>query len=325
MDRAAKLYNQHLAGFPFGTPHFRLWGAVQDIQQTRQSPSRALMAWLANEKLLNAFRMETGQMESYLDQFTDHPRPGLIAYVDALEQIVRHAQQTGRDLPSFSSIITTGGTLTDETAALLHEAFGARVHNQYGSRDCGALGCSCDHGLIHTHAPNVYIEVVDENGRQVPAGATGSVLVTFLGNRVFPIIRFEIGDMAVMGPERCPCGRPFPTLQSITCRKSDMIYSTTGGYVSPVFIRHMIGVEYGKRHFRRFQFVQTDRTAYRLTIQPEGDAGQPDLEGIVGALRTDLLRVLGSDAGLDIVFSDSIPEADSGKFRYVINQYRTHP
>lgn len=326
MDRAARLYNQHLAGFPFGTPHYRLWGAMNDIQRVKKSFSQKLMARLARETLLNAFQMDDDRIASYLDILSREPRDHLIAYVDALEQLAVFAENRGIPLPSFRSIITTGGTLTADTENRLKQAFHARIHNQYGSRDCGALACSCDHGGLHILAPNVFIEVLDADLKPVPAGREGSVHVTFLGNSSFPIIRFEIGDVAEAGPpEPCACGRPFPLLGRVTARTVDLVRDTRGGFITPVFIRHTVGVVHGQRKIRRYQFIQAGRTQYELLLQPEAGIERGALDAMVPGLRRDLLEVLGPGAALDIRFEPLIAETAGGKFRHVINRYRPGP
>ncbi len=321
-DRAARLYEQHMAGFPFGTRHIRLWGSMHDIQRTKTSRPQQVMACLARETLLNAFQMDDDQIRHYIDAFKRHAGGHMIAYVDALEQIGIYACNHGISLPAFTSIMTTGGSLTEDTEAFLRQTFRARIHNKYGSRDCGELACACEHGLLHILSPNVHLELLDEHDTPVAPGKSGRVIVTFLGNNAFPIIRFDIGDIAIAGPAACSCGRTYPTLKRVTARSVDIIRSTSGGYITPVYIRHTVGVMHGKRKFRRYQFIQHDRARYELLIQPEESMDRAALDETLPGLRADLMEVLGKDAELSIHYQMIIPETSGGKFRHVVNKYK---
>jgi phenylacetate-CoA ligase len=319
-DRAARCYALHLGGFPFGTPHFRLWGSMNDIQRTKSSFQQRVISSLANETLLNAFQMDDRRLDAYIHMINESKIDHILAYVDAAHHIAQYAKRTGINMRPLKSVMTTGGTLTDDVRAKLRTCFGARIHNKYGSRDAGEIGCDCEHGNMHV-LPHIKLETVDENGKTLPAGETGRVLITFLGNLSFPLIRYDITDMAARSDEPCACGRPFPVLKRLEGRSTDFLFSTQGGYVSPVYIRHLIGVVYGPQIIRRFQLVQESAVAYTLTLQPESGVSPRELENLRTPILHDLHRVLGSDASIEVLISDLIPETSGGKFRYIINRY----
>ncbi|MEL6543327.1 MAG: hypothetical protein AAFQ82_01805, partial [Myxococcota bacterium] len=53
-----------------------------------------------------------------------------------------------------------------------------------------------------------YVEAVDESGRPVPAGESGTLVLTTLQKSCYPLIRYDIGDRGRFLQESCPCGRP---------------------------------------------------------------------------------------------------------------------
>ena len=320
-DRASRAYEQYLCGFPFGTPHIRLWGSMHDIQNTKASGKARVMSALSGEILLNAFQMEDERLRDYLRIINESGVDYMLAYVDGVHQLARFVERHGLTVRPMKAIMTTGGTLTEDVRADLVRIFGARVHNKYGSRDAGELGCECEHGGLHI-LPHILVEVVDEHDRVLPPGEIGRVLITFIGNRSFPLIRFDITDRAALADGPCPCGRPFPRLQRLEGRATDFLFSTTGGFVSPVYIRHIVGVVHGHGKIRRFQFVQDDADRYTLAIEPERGVGAADLEPLRAPLLKDLKAVLGERASIDWSVADRIPETSSGKFRYIINRYR---
>ncbi len=322
-DRAARLYAMRLCGFPFGTPYFRLWGSMADINRMRDSRAHRAMTCLAGERILNAFRMEPAQMDAYLETLNRSQVQYLMAYVDAAHALALHARRTGVYVHPLRAVMACAGTVTDAARAAIGEVFGGRVHNKYGSRDCGDMACECERGGLHIFGNRWLLEVVGPDDRPVPAGESGRVLVTVLGNLDFPLIRYEIGDVgALAGPEPCPCGRVWPRLARIEGRSLEFLVSTGGGYVSPVYVRHLIGVVHNPGCVERFQLIQ--ETPWRFTLLLQLAAGTPG--DTLVALRAPLVRdlgvVLGADAVLDIQQVANIPESASGKFLYCVNKCR---
>lgn len=320
LDRAARAYAQDLCGFPIGTPHFRLWGSMEDLRRSRRSLQQRAMAALNRETLLNAFRMEDDRIRAYLDMINRSRIRHMIAYVDGADQLARFAEREGIAMRPLVSIMATGGTLTDDTRERLRRVFGARVHNKYGSRDAGELACECEAGGLHVLSANAHIEILDEKGAPCPPGVVGRVIVTCLSNAAFPILRFDIEDRAAWVDRPCSCGRPFPLLERLEGRATDFLPSATGGFVSPVFIRHVVGVVHGKQSLRRFQLECLGNAKYVLRLQPESGIPRNAIEAFREPLLRDLRAVLGEAARIEWRIVDDIPESASGKFRYILNR-----
>jgi len=319
--RAARLYSQRLCGFPFGKPFFRLWGSMQEINHARTSWKTRLQSYLGNETWLNAFQMQAGDMRRYLAAINASNVEHLMAYVDAAAALARFAKKESVAVRPLKSIMACAGTVTDSSRALLQEVFRAHIHNMYGSRDCSSIACECEAGGLHYYSPHLILEVVDDDGRLLPPCQCGRLLVTLLSNRSFPIIRYEIGDVGSLADRECACGRPFPLMHSIEGRSVEFLSSTDGGYVSPVYIRHLIGVVHNSGLIRKFQLVQHSRFDFELKL--ELDAGFTDdrQQETQRLLDRDLTAVLGREARIRQVQVAEIPCLSSGKFLYTINHY----
>ena len=119
------------------------------------------------------------------------------------------------------------------------------------------MACECGSGRLHVYSQHTLLEIVDGEGRPVPAGVTGRILVTLLGNRGFPLIRYEIGDVGSLSDVSCPCGLPFPVLQSVEGRALECLTDSRGNFVSPVYVRHLVGVVHNTDNvIQRFQLNQ---------------------------------------------------------------------
>ena len=76
------------------------------------------------------------------------------------------------------------------------------------------------------------MEVLDNHGRPCKEGETGRVVLTDLHNFTMPLIRYEIGDYAEVGPP-CACGRGLPVLARILGRSRNMLTLPAGDRIWP--------------------------------------------------------------------------------------------
>jgi len=90
-------------------------------------------------------------------------------------------------------------------SAYITYAFGA-------TENSGALGYQCAK-IIATGEPNIYhfkkeifVEILDEEGRPVKMGEMGEIVITSLEKKAFPLIRYRTGDYASEIKEKCACG-----------------------------------------------------------------------------------------------------------------------
>ncbi len=100
------------------------------------------------------------------------------------------------------------------------------ITNFYGSTESmpNAISCSADPQVFHLCQGHVFLEVLDENGKQVSSGKKGTVVVSRIassrgdsigvaeGSQLF---RFVVGDSAVYHSEKCACGSTVPRISQI--------------------------------------------------------------------------------------------------------------
>ena len=213
------------------------------------------------------------------------------------------------------------GTVNPEYRGLIESVFGAEVLDKCGSRECCDLACECPHHHgLHVSAPNAFSEIVDEQGDPTPPGVPGRVLVTLLNNRSFPLIRYEIGDLAAAAsPGNCPCGSPFPRIQQLCGRQDDLLTTEDGTSVTSVFIRHFVGVSLNRQLIREWQLEQRTRHEFVFRYRPPQRAGLADN---LDALRRSFASVFGPSASFHFHEVDAIAPAPSGKIRWIVNRLR---
>ncbi len=128
-----------------------------------------------------------------------------------------------RDFEKLRIIFVGGGGWSTETAERWADEWDVVLHEQYGSSQrCIAWTCERGvldegrRGVIH-FLPHYYIaEVVDpSSGEQVEEGEEGEIVLTLLGERATPLVRFGTGDRAIYrAGGSCSCGRAFAGIEA---------------------------------------------------------------------------------------------------------------
>jgi len=144
--------------------------------------------------------------------------------VAALFEVAEMAAAGTITFPPFRAVGVTASQLMPSVRLRLEEVYGAPVYDQYRCAEVPFLAgeCRAQSGM-HIFSDYRYLEVVDDSGRPVPDGEEGDVVVTDLSNRVFPIIRYKLGDRARIRTAPCTCGITMPLMESPLGRANEVL------------------------------------------------------------------------------------------------------
>lgn len=112
----------------------------------------------------------------------------------------------------------------------------------------------------------VRIEFLNENNTPVPTGQFGSVAITDLQNRYFPLIRYLNNDRGRGLSESCSCGRTLPLMDKVKGRVSDNLRLPDGTIVSGEYLTTLFDEEPEVAH--RFQVVQRRDYSVDIVVVP---------------------------------------------------------
>ncbi len=205
-------------------------------------------------------------------------------------------------------VSTNSEPLLEEDRQAIAEAWGAPVHNLWGSTEIGvqAVGCGVGEGL-HICEDEVVLERVDEIGAPVgPDQPAARTLATGLANLTFPFIRYDLGDEVTLILGKCECGSAFARVADIGGRRDDDF--RYGPITVPALtFRHVLGTD---PQVSEYQVTQTSKGAEILTV------GRPDV-GRLTASMADALRRCGlPDPSIAIRVVNRIPRNQaSGKLK----------
>ena len=83
-----------------------------------------------------------------------------------------------------------------------------KLYPHYGSRETvlgGAVTCPAFEGM-HLRENHILAEIIDEQGRVLPDGEYGELVITTIGMEAMPLLRYRTGDYTRFFREACPCG-----------------------------------------------------------------------------------------------------------------------
>lgn len=307
-------YYHRLAGRELGDPWVKLWGDASAIGEESESIKSRLSDLILNRHVLNTYRMGESDMREYVATINRIQPATIEAYVESIYELSKFILDEDLDVHSPNGILSTAGTLTEPMREVIEDAFGALVLDKYGSREVGTVACECPrqeglHVFSHTH----YVEIVDDDGQPVAPGEEGKLAITSLTNYTMPLIRYEIGDMAIKADSGCSCDRPSPTIQSVTGRVTDHFVTTDGDLVYPGYLRKQL---YHESWIKKYQIRQTadDWVVYRIVLAD----GEPDSETL-DEITVETQSLLGADTTVKFEYVDGIDASQSGKFRYTIS------
>lgn len=300
-------------GLSVGDPELALWGSP--IEATRQDWIRGLRDTLMATRLLSAFEMNESTMSSYLDILEKGSCRQIFAYPSAIYQLCSLARKQGRNLRrrGIRTVFVTGEVLFPYQRQLIAEVLNCPVADGYGGRDSGFISHECPQGGMHVLADAVIVEIVGADGRPVPPGESGEIVVTDLYSHEFPFLRYATGDVAALSSRSCTCGRALPLLERIEGRSNDSVIAPDGRIINSLSViyavREIEGVE-------QFRVVQKTIDTFHVQIV-RNERYRTEDEARIQNGWTKLLR-----APLSITFEylTALPAERSGKFRHVVSE-----
>ncbi len=298
-----------------GQPEIKLWGSERDIFMGSEKIRTRINRWLFNITLLNSFRMTPEIMDEYA-RIWDKTSPRVVeTYTSSIFEFARHLKRTGRTVFRPAAVICAAETLTEDVRSFVEQVIGAPVLNKYGSREVGAIACEClkKEGL-HIFPINNKIEVLDDSLKPVAAGQMGEIFITTLNNYAMPLIRYKIGDTAVLPVcEKCSCGRVWPLIAKITGRRTDHFKTKKGELIHGEYFTHLF---YGRENITRFQVIQRDYDRIEILVICRRQMDDSDRSDIEDKIRL----VMGKDCKVFFHQADDIAPTSSGKYRYTISE-----
>lgn len=312
---ASKWFFSTFAGKYPGDKEVKLWGSERDILKGSIGFKAKLKNLVFNRILLNSFKMSGDDMRQYVE-IINKSKPTLIeAYVQSVYELARFIKSNEITVYSPQSVLTSAGTLYSGQQKLIEEVFRVKVYNRYGSREVGDVACSCeeDEGL-HVNVLTHHVEILDDKMQPCKAAEIGQMYVTILNNYSMPLIRYQIGDIAVPAKnEQCSCGRGLPLIGKVVGRVGSMIKTKKGIFDSTALTTSFYYFE----SIKEYQVVQKRMDYIIVNIVPTDRVlWKHERDSVEEKLK----KILGDEVVFDFQVVNKIEPSKSGKYLYIMSE-----
>jgi phenylacetate-CoA ligase len=311
-DVAAKWRATRWWGVDIGDTEMVVWGSP--VELNAQDRVRALRDRFLRTELLPAFRMSAAELDVFIDRIRKLRPRMLFGYPSALAHIARHAAARGQRMDDLGIVVAfvTAERLYDDQRDDIARVFGCRVANGYGGRDAGFIAHECQAGGMHITAEDIVVEIVDADGKPLPAGQSGEIVITHLASKDFPFIRYRTGDVGSLDTAACPCGRSLPMLKEIQVRSTAFVVAADGTVMHGLALIYVVRDLPGIKSFR---IIQESLERTRVQVVPDGNFSARVSADIVSGFRARI----GQSVDVCVEQLSEISPERSGKFRYVVS------
>jgi phenylacetate-CoA ligase len=171
-------------------------------------------------------------------------------------------------------MLCAGEPLPQATRKRLEDLWGAEVYDHIGGTEPCAWASMCrERNGLHIMEPFFLVEILEMEtmSREVNEGELGVAVVTPLGRRSFPLIRFNTKDLARRGREGCPCGRTSMMISEVAGRV-DELRKIRGVLFTPVSVEELLREEFPE--IEEYEIIVERKGAMdeiTLRVEPQGE------------------------------------------------------
>jgi phenylacetate-CoA ligase len=243
----------------------------------------------------------------------DRLRPDVVrGYGTYLELLFRTAELRGLELHRPRVVVYTADGMTDEGRRLVEERFGVPVLSQYSAVEVFRIGYFCEERRAHhVHEDLCALSIVGADGRPLPDGEAGEVVVSNLVNRGSVLLNYRLGDVARIVPGRCSCGRTSRLLSVIEGRVSHIVHLRDGSFVHPLAVWAALKL---RPEVVRSQLVQHEPDRFELRLQTVDRAA---FDAVVAAVVPEVRKTLRG-AAVEPTHHERLEQGRGGKFSPVL-------
>ena len=307
---AAAMMVDGWAGWRPGMLMGALWG-TPPIPETIKQKVRNL--FYDRVFYLDTMDLNPESMGAFLAEFNRRKPEALFGHAHSLYVFACFIEKENMELPPLKAIVSTSMMLLPSQRSVMERIFKIAVTNRYGCEEVGLIACECEeHDGLHINSDHLLVELLDEEGETCTAGAEGRLVLTDFNNFGMPMVRYEVGDIAVSSTRSCPCGRGLPLIDGIVGRTADYLVRSDGSLVSGISLVEKTltaipGIE-------QMQIVQENLSRVVINIVK----GVTHCSSSDQALSEYIKTTFGSSTVVDIRHVDDLDRVGNGKYRFAV-------
>jgi len=294
---ATKIFYFNSLGHDWGDPEIKLWGSDRDIIKGNLSLKDRATNYLYNRRFFNCYNFSKNNMISLLLLHNSYRPVGYWSYMEAMSEFADFIVENNLKVFSPKYIVSTIGPLEENVRKKISQAFSCSVFDQYGSREMGFIAAEFPENEGKLSFP--WFNYVENTN-----GLVKNVIVTNLVNFSMPLIRYDIGDAAIVnnGNIKRLCGRTL-----------GFFYKKDGSLIHTHFlVQTLFFVEW----IKRFQIIQPNFRSIEIKVEKK--------ENVLISPRSQreilqkVKKLIGDEVECKIKFVKRIHPQKNGKYAYTI-------
>jgi len=253
--------------------------------------------------LFSLYHLSPRNAPAYLEEMQRSGARWIHGYPSMIALLASHALERGVELPM--RWITLGAeNVLPQQRELIERAFGVRPLEHYGMAEAVANVSMCPRWRLHVDEDLAATEfLADAEGR-------ARVIGTNLSNPAFPLIRYEVGDHAVVGRLECDCGRPGRVIERLDGRLEDYVVTRSGAKLG-----RLDHVFKDMQNVREAQIRQTRVGHMSIAVVRGAHWSERDEAELIEALR----QRVGDELEFEIDYVDTLQRTKREKLRFVVS------
>lgn len=234
----------------------------------------------------------------------------ILGYSSAIINFARYVSQNGDDASMFNVklIVTASDELTVKGEEIIRKTFECKVVNRISNEEHGVLGMRFDSDNYFTlNTASYYFELLKIDS-DLPAkqGEIGRLVVTDLYNKKFPLIRYDIGDLAIgIAYDR---NGSVSLLKSFEGRSKDIVHTANGVAITSVTLSTHICIY---DNVEKYQLEVSGENKKLKIVLKDKSLG-------LGKLENEMFELFGRE-NFEIEIVDNIQIEKNGKYKVIKN------
>ena len=210
-------------------------------------------------------------------------------------------------------ILVGGEVLYEWQKEVMEEVFACPVADVYGSYEIGITAYSFPCGALHINDDFVIVEVIKSH----PDDEFGQIVSTRLDNWEFPLIRYNVEDLAPPLNENhdCRLDLGFSKLDRIIGRSFDLLRLPGGRVVHGTYFTTLMKLVDG---LRQYQVIQRELDRFEILVVVNPEVFTKEQESFI----KERMHALFGPVEAVITRVDSIPVGALGKFYFIRSDVR---
>jgi phenylacetate-CoA ligase len=247
---------------------------------------------------------------SMINEFKPHIIHSLGSYIAML---FGYLKRGGAAFHKPRVITYSSDTLPETMRTVVEKEFGIPVFSAYEAIEALKIGFECEHHSgLHANIDLYPVRIVNEDGKDVPGGELGEVVISNLVNKATVLLNYRLGDLAGWEEECCPCGRSLPLLKQLAGRQDDSLRLPSGRVLHPLVAKSIFR---DVPEVWQYQIVHETPSRFCANVVA---APMADRSALRARLLSRFLQALDEEVRLEVRFVEAIDRTRSGKSRELV-------